>query len=265
MYEFYHIGVSEKTLKQSRKDIHNIYDSISETEGCIENLPTCGAWCCEHQNPSVLYSEWLNTYWRISRDWSRANLSDLFLRAVSTYIDANPTKGCVFWDKDSKHCMQHYTRPYNCRTYGQVPEEDFKPRYERLKVLYADKPGAVIKDQCSLVKSSGKKPTVKDMTEWFEQLKIIEHDILSDQQPLMRNMVHSIIHDGDGGTYRTYHDHILLQMAPPTFLQQLTQLRIKGSKTEKDEFLKKLKIDLEAQLNVVEENNRGRDSVLTRK
>lgn len=247
MYEFYKVTVRDEVLKRARKDLKIIYEDIPQTEGCSANLANCKAWCCEHQNPSLFYSEFLNTYWNINHSWSKEKLGKLFISAVRTYLDNNPTKGCVFWDKESKLCMQHQTRPFNCRTYGQVPDEDFKPRYERLKVLYADKSNAVVRDQCNLVKSVGSRPTSQQMNDWFEQIKMVEKDVLGENRLQLKGHK-SIIHDGDGGSYRTFHDHLLLQMAPISMLDELTRLRTEATEADREAFVKNLESDLEKAL-----------------
>jgi Fe-S-cluster containining protein len=242
MYEHYQTPIPQNVLKAARKDLRNIYNDVPETEGCMESLPSCGAWCCQHQSPSLFYSEFLNTYWAINHQWSKKQLSDLFIRAVRSYIAGKATKGCIFWDRDSKKCMQHETRPFNCRTYGQVPEEDFRPRFERLKVLYAERPDAFLKEQCGLVKTVGTPPTSRQMNDWFEEIKLVEQDI---------GITRGLMHDGDGGTYRTYQDHILLQMAPPTLLSQLSHVRETASLEEKEAFVAKMEADIAAELNDV--------------
>lgn len=233
MYEFYQIKYSAQDLKQSRKDLNRLYDAIPETDGCMENISKengCGAWCCEQQSPQAMFVEFQNTWNTISNQWSKEKFSILLLRAIRVYLDAKTSNGCIFWDKDTKLCQQHSTRPFNCRSYGQVPDEDFKPRYERLKILYQDKPDAVIKEQCGLCTTLGAKPTSKDMSNWFAELKQLEKDFIPQV----------MVHDDLGGSYRTFHDHLLLKVASGTFLNKLTKLRTNGSQEEKDAFYKEL-------------------------
>ena len=42
------------------------------------------------------------------------------------------------------------------------------------------------------------------------------------------------VHDSVGGSYRTYHDHILLHILGEEGLEYLTYYRLNGTKDEKD-------------------------------
>lgn len=195
----------------------------------------CGAWCCEHQTPSLFYSEFLYAWNRVENSWPKDRKIKLILRSVEAYFSSKPTKGCIFWDRETKFCTIHETRPYNCRTYGQIPDEEFKPRVHRLKVLYADNPEAVIRDQCDLV-TSPKPPTKKELDDWFAELTFIEGDI---------GIPKSLMNDGDGGSYRQFHDHVLLKTCSDELLYHMSELRASGSDNDKKAFINQLEKDLE--------------------
>ena len=231
MYDFYDAPISNDTQKRLRHNLKALYESIPETEGCLENIAKedgCGSKCCEYQNPSVFYIEFLNTWNTVKTTWSKKQIISLIVKSIRNYLNTNLSKGCVFWEKETKKCLQHKTRPYNCRTYCQVPDEEFKPRYERLKVLYDSSPGSVLLDQCKLAKTVGIPPTAEEMTNWFAELQLLERDI---------GVAPADIHDGDGGSYRTYHDHILLKIGSQAFLNKLIQIRSLGESKEKDRFV----------------------------
>lgn len=234
MYEYYDQKVEPKVWKRAKETLKDIYADIPETEGCMENIAKengCAAWCCEHQNPSVFFSEFSYTWNKITGTWTKAQQADLFIRAVRAYFDKGTAKGCIFWDTESKLCQQHETRPYNCRLYGQTPEEDFKPRYERLKVLY---PEADIRPQCGLVKSANP-PTKAQIDGWFNEIRLVELDM----------GIHPSLHnDKDGGSYRSYHDHILLKVGNAPFLKHISQLR-DASAEEQEKFIEQLKQDIQ--------------------
>lgn len=238
MYDFYDVPLSDATLKRSRKSLKNLYQSIPETEGCLSNIAKeggCGAWCCEVQSPSVFYCEFLNTWNTVKSSWGKERLIKLIMACVRNYLTSNATKGCVFWDTTSKQCQQHMTRPFNCRTYGQIPDEEFKPRYERLKVLYENDPTAAIHPQCNLVKSIGEPPSVEEMQRWFSELQLLETDV---------GVEKNAIHDEKGGSYRTYHDHILLKIGSPALLEKLTIIRQMGDVASKSAFINLLEEQL---------------------
>jgi Fe-S-cluster containining protein len=234
MYEFYSMKIDESVIKDMRKELRELYVEVPETKGCMENISKsdgCGAWCCEQQFPQVMYSEFLNTWHSILNGRTTDQIASLVIKAVRIYLSDTPTKGCMMWNKQNKQCTIHSTRPLNCRMYGQIPEEEFKPRYERLKILYQDEPGAVIKDQCNLVETVGTKPTKEQSDGWQQKLQDIEESI---------GIPSILITDKPGGTYRTFHDHILLRMCGGSFLLQVTDMKMSGTKEQKEEFIKNM-------------------------
>ncbi len=232
-----------ETACDFRVPISNIY--TEQYEGLVYDIEVedeheffteCGVvHNCEHQNPSVFYSEFLLSWGKISGSWTKKAKADLVVRALRNYFNPSVSKGCVFWDKTTKLCQQHETRPYNCRIYGQRPEEEFKPRYEKLKVLY---PEADVRNQCDLVKSP-KPPTKAEIDEWFNQVRYCEHDV---------GVHHSLHHDGDGGSYRSYHDHILLTVANEVLLRHISRLRKSGTVEEQEKFVAQFEADLQRDL-----------------
>ena len=44
-----------KQVEPAFSKLCNLYAKIPDTEGCMENLDTCGGWCCKLQSPQVLY------------------------------------------------------------------------------------------------------------------------------------------------------------------------------------------------------------------
>jgi hypothetical protein len=109
--------------------------------------------------------------------------------------------------------------------YGITPDEEFRPRLERLREQYASDPTAVIKDQCNLISTvSGNKPTTATTNAWWRALTDIEASI---------GIARKDINDGIGGSYRTYHDHILLQTCSDPVMRQLQFLRLHGTEEEK--------------------------------
>tara|TARA_Y100000310_G_scaffold344994_1_gene461015 strand:- start:1473 stop:2219 length:747 start_codon:yes stop_codon:yes gene_type:complete len=217
--------------------LQKLYSKIPGTEGCMEHINKpkeeggCEGWCCLHQNPQVLQVEFLNTWGRICKEWAVDDIANLVEGCLRAYVSEVPTKGCVFFDKESKLCRQHKTRPYNCRIYGIIPEEEFKPRYDRLKVLYQNEPLAVIKEQCDLVsvKGNSRRPTVDDTANWWLSLTKIEESI---------GVPRKRMNDEQGGTYRTYHDHILLHLFEIDILEQFQNLRLHGNHMEKETTIK---------------------------
>jgi Fe-S-cluster containining protein len=232
-FEFYKTirssNKKEKLIKAFSK-LHNFYNKIPDTKGCMENINAeggaCGAWCCKIQTPQLLYSEFLLLWNFVSKNWDDDEVCDLFERCMSNAVNPLPSKGCVFFDNDTCMCKVHNVRPYNCRIYGITPDEEFNPRYERLKKEYDRIVGAVIRPQCSLVSTEDDSEITKEqIDEWWEKLVEIERSI---------GIPKDMVSDSIGGSYRTPHDHVLLYNMPENLLNALS-----GIKQYDDEFDKK--------------------------
>ena len=232
-FEFY------KTIRLSNKKdkivkaisrLHNFYNTIPDTKGCMDNINVeggaCGAWCCLVQTPQFLYSEFLLLWDYISRNWTDEEICDIFEKCMLNAVNPLPSKGCVFFDEETCKCKTHKVRPYNCRIYGITPNEEFEPRYLRLKEEYKSTLGAVIKPQCSLVSPVDDVEVTKEDTDaWWNKLVEIERSI---------GIPKDMITDSMGGSYRTPHDHVLLYNMPENVLNALS-----GIKKYTDEFDKK--------------------------
>lgn len=223
----------KKRIDDSISVLNYVYSEMPSTKGCLENIGKskkeggCGAWCCQVQNPSVLYVEFLNVWKNTISTWSDGKIGNLIEACLKNYLFDRPVKGCVFFDHKSKMCSQHETRPYNCRIYGVIPEEEFKPRYERLKVLNNQ-----TQKQCGLVSTEdGSEVTMKDTNYWWKQAMGAEGAI---------GIKKSLINDDATGSYRTYHDHVLIHVFGLDFLGQLTDVRLNSSDKEKSKIIKEM-------------------------
>lgn len=229
MYEFYNNKLSEGQIKKAIKKLKNLYSFLPETEGCLENINKpngCSSWCCSEQNPQVSFAEFLYSWYYLSKK-SKEDIFSVFSKAVQNYLSHN-NKPCIFWNTETKLCNQHLNRPFNCRIYSQIPEEEFKPRYERLKILY---PNENTRYQCDLTRVIGEALSKKDIDDYFESIKLIEKEV---------GVKSSLFHDGDGGSYRTYHDHLLLYLSTDSFLSLLTKIKTKGTDQDKERIIKDL-------------------------
>lgn len=255
-------NIQDRKVQSALSKLGNLYKTMPDTKGCMEHINLskedggCGGWCCKHQNPSVLYVEFLNT-WKSILKLELPYFVAFFELALRNYLSDKPTKGCMFWDDETKLCRQHATRPYNCRIYGVTPEEDFKPRFEKLKVIYKDSLGAVIKDQCDLVSTvDGKIVTKDDIDKWWNELREIEKSI---------GIKESEITDQIGGTYRTYHDHMLLKICNDDMMNKLQILRLHGNKMEKElaikDIIDNLRNNLESSVKRMSENEPAKAAV----
>ena len=228
--------LTSSKLKYASKQLEKVYKQIPNTVGCMENINKpvedggCGAWCCQNQSPQVLYSEFLNSWSYVLKNWSTDQIIDLVERALRNYFSQKATKGCIFFDSQKRLCKHHNVRCYNCRCYGIIPKEEFKPRYERLRVLYQNDVTADIRDQCNLVKTTnGKEFTKKESDRLWQELIEVEESI---------GIKKNEIEDTMDGSYLTYHDHLLLQLLGDETLSEITLIKQHGMQEEKDMAIK---------------------------
>lgn len=247
------------TVDEALKNLNNLYAKIPDTSGCLENIVKengCKGWCCKLQSPQVLNIEFINTWNYILNNFSNDEILELIERAFRNYLSNDFSKGCIFWDSETKLCKIYKVKPFNCFLYGITPDDEFKARYERMKEEHKGEIGAIIRPQCDLVSVvDGNKPTIDEANKWWEILRKIEQSIGID--------VNSI-HDGTGGTYRTYHDYILMKFISPEILHQMTILRLHGHVEEKEQFIynsmayikKRLLILTEEKINAKSQKNK---------
>jgi len=215
-----------KKWEEFFEKIRKLYESIPNTKGCLDWISKseggCGAWCCSQQHPHLLYSEfkylWENAVKKINKD----QFIDLIRKSLYAYLFEEHRKSCVILNTQNNKCSFHENRPYNCRVYGIIPEEEFKPRYEKLKVLYPD-----TRQQCNLISTIDGKNITKEQTNfwWSEILKIEEASGINKK----------IINDEFGGSYRTHYEHILLEIVGEEGMYSLSKVRELSSKEEKEE------------------------------
>lgn len=220
--------ISKERLRDLKKQLKGLYSSIPETQGCAEHIGNCRAWCCEVQNPQFLYVEFLNVWDHVQNTTSYDTFIEFIAKCMRTYMDTSITKGCVLFDSVSRKCTCHSVRPFNCRMYGQIPRDEFQSRYEKLKVLYPD---VDYRNQCDLVKTVGAPVTKAESDRWFKELNEIEAKAVVDKK---------MIHDNEGGSYRTFFDHVLLKLFPPDLLYEMTGWRTHGTPEQKERFVQKI-------------------------
>ena len=220
----YGITKKAKKIQEAKQRLHVLYSKIPDTKGCMENINKeqgCNAWCCKINTPQVLYIEFLNAWEHIAKKWERKDILILIERTLNKYVYNNKDKSCVFINHETNFCNIHDKRPFNCRIYGITPEEEFKPRYERLKVIYPE-----IKDQCNLVSTvDGSVVSTKNTENWWLEANSIEMSV---------GIKKEMISDDVGGSYRTYHDHILVHVFGENSMYLLSDLRQFSSDDQKE-------------------------------
>ena len=232
----YRIDTSENSIRGPLVSLNILYKEMPETQGCEKCEEINGSektWCCRSQNPSMWYVEFLNV-WEKAQNWNKEKKINLILRAIRNYLSNKLSKGCIFFDDG---CTAYESRPFSCRMYGVVPKENWDKRWDNLKERQGDKFEA--KQQCSLVSAkSGTAPTAKDEDEWFKHTVKCEKRI-----GITPDLIKS--YDLPGGTYRTFHDHLLIELYSPEFLNKLTVVRMQNpSDADIDGFISVLREQL---------------------
>ena len=164
--------------KKIFEELSLLYSKIPETKGCMdwvlkpESEGGCSSWCCSKQQPNVLTVEFKSIWNFIINNWSKESFLLVVEKALTSYVFKLQDNPCIFLSKENK-CTIHDNRPYNCRIYGIIPEEEFKPRYERLKVIYPN-----TRDQCRLIKTVDNSiVSKKDIDEWWDGICNLEKSI----------------------------------------------------------------------------------------
>ena len=232
----YNIDLTESNLEGPIVSLTILYDNIPETSGC-ENCekenPGEKDWCCKTQNPSMYYVEFLNVFKEIGDRWDDEDKTDALLGSVRSYLKNNLNKGCIFYQGG---CTIYDKRPFSCRMYGVVPEKSWEKRWEALKERQQENFSA--KPQCSLV-SAEEEITDEMEDKWFEHIKKCEERIGVDHNTIVR-------HDLAGGSYRTFHDHMMIEFFPEQILGALSTVRMTDPS---DEDIDSLLEELRKQLN----------------
>ncbi|MFA5599048.1 MAG: hypothetical protein WDA06_00490 [Phenylobacterium sp.] len=214
------------------KDLEKIYASIPDTTGCMENICKengCGAICCKCNSPQVLLVEF-NYVWKFALpELTRDQVIKIIESSFRNYLSKDLIKTCVFWDFETKHCLIHKYRSFNCRTYGIIPEEEFSKRAEKLKANPGFIYGPKYVEQCKLVSIKGDQEFTKDDIDvlWKKMEKLEQRT----------GVPFNKIHDGADGSYRTYHDNVILRYLDDTLLSGLTIIKEYGDVFEKEEFI----------------------------
>ena len=224
----YGVDVREDNIIGPLARLKILYDEMPATSGCEKCREKNGEnafWCCLSQSPSMYYIEFLYV-WREVQKWSKTNRANLVLRCIRNYLSNSLSKGCVMHEGK---CLCYSQRPYMCKLYGVIHKTSWDKRWTDLRERQKDKFEA--KDQCPLViidqegyeGKEGIKP--EDEDNWFKQISRCEERIGVQPRELS-------LHDQSGGSYRTFHDHILIELFEPAFLERLTKVRFSNPTAE---------------------------------
>lgn len=223
----YNVDTSDSSIRGPIVSLNILYDEMPRTSGCEKCHEVNGddaAWCCRTMSPSMYYIEFLNV-WKDVQKWSKEKKTKVIVKSIKNHLIGDLNKGCVFWDNQ---CSAYDNRPLACRLYAVIPEEGWDARVKTLKSRYGE--DLKIRPQCNLV--TPEKPITKqDEDKWFNHTSKCESRIGVSQQVINA-------HDDPNGSYRTFHDHILMELFEEDFLTQLSTLRLTNPSAQAvDEFV----------------------------
>ncbi len=217
----YGVDNSESNLLGPTTSLKILYDEMPATSGCEtceEENRDNAYWCCKTQTPSMYYVEFVYI-WEEVQKWSKQRQEELVLRSIRNYLSNKLSKGCVFYDDK---CATYERRPFQCRMYGVVPQDSWDKRWEQLRERQGDKFEA--KPQCNLV-TADTEVTCEQEEKWFYHTIKCERRIGVPVEAIK-------LQDYAGGSYRTFHDHILIELFDDKFLHMLTQARMNNPSEE---------------------------------
>lgn len=217
----YGVNTSDSNIRGPLVSLTVLYESMPKTSGC-ENCKEVNGnnehWCCLTLNPSMYYAEFL-LVWEKVQNWSKKDRLDLIGRCISNYLDNSPSKGCVFYKNG---CQIYLDRPLACRVYAVISDEGWQERINLGKKRFGENYNP--KPQCNLVKSEI--PVSLEMeNKWFKHTQTAETRIGVNKQIIQA-------HDDATGSYRTFHDHILIELFDIAFLNKLSGLRLTNMNKE---------------------------------
>lgn len=213
----YSVNISDSNIRAPLVSLKVLYKDMPTTSGCekcVEHNKDNAYWCCLSLNPSMYYVEFLYAWEKVQK-WIEADRLQLISRCIKNYLSNNINKGCVFYNNG---CSIYDERPLSCRMYGVIPKEGWEERVNMAKSRFGESYTPI--PQCSLVKSS-QDISKTDDDKWFNHTKNCEKRI-GVKDEIIKD------HDGPFGSYRTFHDHILLEIFPTSFLNLLTSIKVKN-------------------------------------
>lgn len=219
--------------------LEDVYNEIPKTKGCKNACKPngCHSWCCAYMTPSMYACEFLYLWRYFLEKSSKEEQAEIVVKAVENYLRNKVTKQCVFFDPSSYLCKIHNKRPLACRLYAIIHPHTWKERAKIFKQQFESVPLEDKKDvrkilnQCGLVKTIEGKNHVSRQEEekWFNETKKAEKEFGIKESTIEK-------HDDPEGTYRSMHDHIMLNSFAVEFLNSLSEQRT--NRLSEDDILK---------------------------
>jgi Fe-S-cluster containining protein len=219
-----------------------IADSIREVRAAYTELPetTCDhrCICCKAGCPNMYYAEYLSIREGVVDRMIRPRRLEITMACVRNYIIGNQaSRPCVFLKGDK--CSIYKYRHLKCRMYGLISPSVYRKTVARV-AFELNKPADDVPlcVQCDKVK-------IKD--EYKDRFPdgFIPEDMMIDLESRFRSidlrlgMPKDIQKQGYG--FLTYHDWHLIQEMGESWMESMTEIRLKLSIEKKEQFLDALK------------------------
>jgi len=207
--------------------LNKIYSQLPNALGCVG----CGK-CCKVQHPHCYYSEFLNIYEYIAKEWGPENMKRLHLECVINYLSNSMQKRCVFLNSENS-CLIYDCRDFNCRAFGIIPKKVYA---KRVRDVVKKFPGINLK----LVKQSDCCGDVRPETFiggnkidlLFKQIYDLDIECGVSEEDV-----------SESNNYMTFHDHYILYYFKhhADLLRQLTHVKLNFDEKQKEEFVQNMK------------------------
>jgi len=229
----YNITPTYDTVSPLVMKLAKIYSRVPETKCCGSGV------CCKTGCPHMYYSEFLNL-WLDVEEMDSQYRAEVIFRSLKNYLDESVVKPCPLYcegaDGRIKGCLCYERRPYNCRFYGVIPDEEYEKRVDGFEKTFGRKAMKKnpLRTQCQDVEITDgclvNPGYIDDIADEIETLDIE----LGIRQTLVKSKQSS----------RTLHDFVMLTYFGERKMVDLTEIRVNSSEETKKGFLEEMKKQL---------------------
>ena len=216
------LNISQKTRGEKFHNLQTIYDTIPQTECKKRNF------CCQAGCPPLYFIEFINILDYIKKNISIDSLSTIVCQCIDNYFSEEIIKPCPLFNDG---CFIYDVRPINCRFYGQIPDEEYKKRQQRVSdefTMSANEMRVALNlknveevplyHQCPNVKpiaDTGEKVISQNYNKTFLVLEELEVDFLKDMKLEIPFT-----------SYKNFHEHYLWFTIGEDMLEKWTTLKL---------------------------------------
>ena len=229
---FYHpeynidINTEDLNCRLILTEINKIYKKIPKTK--CDKCPgkkKVESDCCKTFSPPMLFSEFINIVSDVSKNKNDAEIKELIVASIKTFLDISDVKECVLLEKN--RCIVYEQRPFSCRMFGLYSSEEWS---DRLKKISEHKKCKIEElpfyKQCKGISKTGKTKKISRLHSdiLFRDLHDLDVKIFPDDKIGKKFVFQS-------KTYMPFYVHFLLINLGPQMLENLAIIREDLEKT----------------------------------